>query len=122
MKVFMNANIITLQKHNSVKTLFKAESKEDKIKKFQAAQAKRDYVNAKTETIEDLLDLTFIGSILLGAHNIDLSKKLKTKEWFALGMFVTTCASLITLFIKKEQYAKEYDKEVNKWLQKLCQN
>jgi hypothetical protein len=58
--------------------------------------------------------VTFISSLFLGAQNISFSKKLTKKEWFALGMLITACASMITLFIKKDHYAKEYDKEMNK--------
>lgn len=98
--------------YNSSYTTFKS-TKEEKIKKFQTEQAKRDYVASKTETIENLADLTLISSLFLNAHNISFKEKLKTKEWFALGLFATAVASIITLFIKKAQYAKEYDKEIN---------
>lgn len=96
------------------KKTFKSKSKEERIKEFQAEQAKRNYIESKTETIEDLVDVTFISSLFLGAQNISFSKKLTKKEWFALGMLITACASMITLFIKKAQYAKEYEKEMNK--------
>ena len=106
-------NFSSEKNYNSSYVIFKS-TKEERIKKFQAAQIKRDYVNSKTDELEDLTGAALIGSFFLGAHNINFSKKLKTKEWLALGMFATACASLIALFIKKDQYAKEYDKEMNK--------
>ena len=106
-------NFLSNKSYNDYHAIFKS-TKEERIKKFQAEQAKRDYMNSKTETLEAFTFLTLFGSLFLGALNIDLSKKLTTKKWFALGMFATACASLITLFIKKDQYAKEYDKEINK--------
>ena len=112
MLVLNKINFSSEKNYNSFYGTFKS-TKEEKIKKFQAEQVKRDYVNFKTNNLETFTDLTLIGSLFLGAHNINFSKKLKTKEWFALGMFTTACASLITLFIKKDQYAKEYDKEMN---------
>lgn len=106
-------NLSSEKIYNSSYGTFKS-TKEERIKKFQAVQVKRDYMNSKTDTLETFTNLTLFGSLFLGAHNISFSKKLKAKEWFALGMFTTACASLITLFIKKYQYAKEYDKEMNK--------
>ena len=108
-----NINFLPEKKYNSSYATFKS-TKTERIKNFQVAQAKRDYVNSKTDELEAFTFLTLLGSLFLNVHNISLSKKLKTKEWFALGMFTAACASLITLFIKKDQYAKEYDKEMNK--------
>ena len=106
-------NFISEKNYNYSYRTFKS-TKEEKIKKSQISQAKRDYVNSKTATLDDITTLMLFSSLFLGAHNISFSKKLKTKEWFSLGMFATACASLITLFIKKIQYAKEYDKEMKK--------
>ena len=113
MSTINKINFLSGKNYNSYHATFKA-AKEERIKKFQAEQAKRDYVNSKTDTLEAFAFLAVLGSLFLGAHNIDLSKKLTTKKWLALGMFATACASLITLFIKQYQYAKEYDKEMNK--------
>jgi len=91
--------------------LFKSKN-EDKIKRFQTEQAKRNYIDSKTQTLGDFVGLTFIASLFLKAQDISFSNKLKPKEWVALGMFSTACISLITLLIKKDQYAKEFDKEM----------
>lgn len=72
---------------------------------------KYNYLEAKTQKLDDVMTASFIGALLLGAHNIDLSQKMNVKQKVALGFAALTGATFAGKIVKKMQLSKEYDKD-----------
>lgn len=112
MKIYSNS---LFQNPNSgIHSSFKSKATNKKREEYQRYIEKQNYITSKTRELDDLSMMLLLVSFLLKAQDIDLSKKLKTKEWLAIGALGGSIAMMITSSVKHSKLSKEYDKEMNK--------
>lgn len=83
-------------------------------KKYNTTVEKRAYIESKTEPLEELCTLTFLGAIMSGIFNVKtIEKNSKNSEKLSIALVMASVVLLIMKWIKQIQLSKEYDKENN---------
>lgn len=89
-------------------------TKEERKIEYQKYLEKYNYINSKTKYLDNTALILFITSFFLKAQDIDLAKKLTTKQWFAAGALFSGIALMVISAIEQYKLSKEYNKEINK--------
>lgn len=86
------------------KTNFSAQNKQ----KHDEAIKKRNYIEAKTKTLDDFCTGTLLIALLAGSFDVDILDK--NKKHLATGFALISGVAFIINCIRKIKLSKEYDK------------
>lgn len=105
----MNKIISNYQSNQcNYKTNFSAQNKQ----KYDETIKKRNYIEAKTKSLDDFCTGTLLLALLTGALDVDILGK-ETKKRFAIGLALVSSTAFIINCIRKMKFSKEYERIKN---------
>ncbi len=82
-----------------------------KSSKYPKVVEKQAYIEAKTENLENLVTLGFLGTFASGVYDINSFQKDKGLSKISIILLIATTSLLIAKWVKQIQLSKRYEKE-----------